>query len=179
MFSATVPREEEILLHDDAQLPVQRVGRDVADLELVDQQPARAGQIELGDQVDDGRFAAARVADERDRLPRLGGEVDVAQHGPLGVVGETDVAGTRRGRACVGSSTASGRSAHSGGLSSSLNSRSAPAIAVSAWLYCVPRLVIGEKNMFAMNRKPTRSPNCVACDGRQCPRRRRPAARRR
>ena len=49
------------------------------------------GQVELGDQVDDGGLAAARVADQRNRLTRLGREIDVAKHGPLGVVREPHV----------------------------------------------------------------------------------------
>ena len=54
--------------------------RHPGDVLAVDQDAARLDLVEAQQQVDQGRFAGARVADEADALARRDGEVDAMQH---------------------------------------------------------------------------------------------------
>ena len=52
----------------------------------------RVELVEAQDQIEDGRFAAARGADQRGHLPGLADETQVLHHGFAGPVGEAHVA---------------------------------------------------------------------------------------
>ena len=99
------------------------------------EQLAGGRQIELRDQIDDRRLAAAGVADQGNRLARASREIDVVQHQPSRIVAERQIRGTRLARGSVRVPSAVSGSVQSAGVSSSVNTRSAPAIAVRAWLY--------------------------------------------
>ena len=159
VFAARVPLNRKFCCKHDAQLPPQRLRRDrVAGRGRRSASAPAVGQIELGDQIDDRRLAAAGVPDQRDRSApaRRRNSHRAAPAGPDR--SRTSRRETPRGRRSPARRRRPGASCHSGGRSSMLNTRSAPAMAVSAWLYCTPSPVIGEKNRPAMNKKPTRSP---------------------
>ena len=91
MFSSTVPSKRKLPAG-----PRRGAGAgwawDLQDVAAVDQERAGGGQIGLGDEVRDRGLSAAGVADERDGLPGLGVEGDVAQDEAVRVVAEADVA---------------------------------------------------------------------------------------
>ena len=118
----------------------------------VDQHGARRRQVKLGDQPGQRALAAARGADQRDLLPGLDATATAvpAPGGPARRRSRRRAA--RRGPRCASIGVASGSSCHSGFASSSANTRSAPAIAVSAWLYWLPRFGIAANRPLARNR---------------------------
>ena len=59
---------------------------------VVDEDLARGGIVEAGEQRDDGALARAAGADERDHLAGLDGEADVVECGLADAVAEGDVA---------------------------------------------------------------------------------------
>ena len=72
--------EEERVLEHHADVAAQRVEVNVANVDAVDRDPARVHVVEARQHQRDRRLARARAADERDRLARGNGEVEVAQH---------------------------------------------------------------------------------------------------
>ena len=72
--------EEKGVLQDDANLPAQAAHRYITDINAINRHLATRGIIETGQQVDQCRLARAGGADNRNRLPRLGDQVDAAQH---------------------------------------------------------------------------------------------------
>ena len=83
--------EEERLLGDDAELAAQRVQRHALDVVAVDAHVPGGGVVEAGDQLGQGGLAGPGGPDEGHRLPRRDAQVDVAQHGHVGVVAEGHV----------------------------------------------------------------------------------------
>ena len=84
--------EEDGVLEDVADLVAKRLDSVVAHVFAVDQDAAGVGVVEARNQADDGRFAAARGADDADELAGLDVEGDVGEDGGLGVVAEGHVA---------------------------------------------------------------------------------------
>ena len=68
------------------------LGRQIADVDIVDQDLALLDVIIAPDQVEDGRLARAGGADEGDLFPRVDDKAHVAQNVLLSFVGEPDVA---------------------------------------------------------------------------------------
>ena len=148
MLSSTRAREEEVVLRDagDAAGAATSPVTPARSRPSIRMRPA-GRQVELGDQVDERALAAAGGPDQRDGLCRRATASEISlQHRAPGLVGEADAAqldprpSTRRSAAARPA-----RPPSRGGVSSSANTRSAPAIAVSAWLYWLPRLGIAAK----------------------------------
>ena len=72
--------EKKGILQDDANLPAQAAHRYITDINAINRHLATRGIIETGQQVDQCRLACAGGADNRNRLARLGDQVDAAQH---------------------------------------------------------------------------------------------------
>ena len=156
--------EEVVALQHDAELLSEGMAGDLLGVVPVDQDPAQVGQVKLRDQVDDRRLAAAGLADERNRLARA--LLSARCRGAPACRG-----GSRRSRcrvrprpSIVGRSIASSASNRSGSVSSKPNTRSAPAMAVSASVYCRPMLAIGLKNCGIKSAKTTSDSNRSTCD---------------
>ena len=85
--------EQERLLRHVADLVAQRLQLVVAHVDAVDEHLALRGVVETRHEVDEGRFAGAGRADERDRLTLLRLEIDAFEHGVTRVgVGEAHIA---------------------------------------------------------------------------------------
>ncbi len=85
-------RKQERILRDQRHLRTQRALLHRADVDAVDQHLPAGDVVEAGDQVGDRRLAGSGLADQRHRLSRLDGQVDVLQHGLVRLVGEGDAA---------------------------------------------------------------------------------------
>ena len=72
--------EQCSLLQDNADLRAQRFDGHIAHVVAVYQHASLARVVKAREQIDDGRFAAARRAEKRHGLPRFGFERDVIQH---------------------------------------------------------------------------------------------------
>ena len=84
-------REEDRILQNDAHEIAQVVEGNVADVHAVEGDPAAVDVIESHQQVDDGRLAAPRGADEGDFFTCLDFEVEVVDDLLAGHVGEVHV----------------------------------------------------------------------------------------
>ena len=84
--------EEDAVLHDNADLPAERLDVVGGDGLVVDEDVARAGIVEAGEEGDDGAFAGAAGADQGDHFARLDGKADVVEDGLADAVAEGDVA---------------------------------------------------------------------------------------
>src|SRR5699024_5536237 len=82
--------EQMRLLKHIAQMRLQPEDATLAVVDAVDENPALRRLVKPADEVDDGRLAAARLADERDRLPRRDLERKVREHFLAGAVVERD-----------------------------------------------------------------------------------------
>ena len=81
--------EEERVLQHHAVAPPQFGQVHVADVDAVDANRALLHVVEAQQQRDDGGLARAGVADDRDRVARIDGERNIAQH-PVVVVHAQD-----------------------------------------------------------------------------------------
>ena len=63
----------------------------LSEVEVVEPDAAGVGELELGQQADDGRLTGACVADECDDLARLGNKRNSMQHALAREIGEGDV----------------------------------------------------------------------------------------
>ena len=88
--------EEEVLLEDEAHLATQGLLPEVREVVPVYEHLSAVRSLELGQQADDGGLARAGMADQRDDLAGLGGEVHGMEHGSAGQVGERHVAELHR-----------------------------------------------------------------------------------
>ena len=77
--------EQERLLRHDPHLRAQRVHRDVAEVEAVDQHAALGRVVEARDELGERRLAGAGGADQRDGLARRHVQVRVDQRGVGGI----------------------------------------------------------------------------------------------
>ena len=75
------------LLEDDAYLVAQRFDRNIADVVPVHCDTAQADIVKAWDEVDNGRFACARGADDGDGLAGFGLEADVLEDRFVHLVG--------------------------------------------------------------------------------------------
>ena len=83
--------EQKRVLPDIGDVLAQRAARHLGDILLIDDDLAALGVIEAQDQVEHGRFAAARGPDQRGQLARLGHERYAAQHRFVAAIGEMNV----------------------------------------------------------------------------------------
>jgi len=93
--------EQEGVLQHHAELPTQRTLRDAPHVDPVEADAPAGHVVESTQQLDQRRFARARLSDERDHLAGLHFEADVAQHRQAIFVGEVhllecDAAGDAR-----------------------------------------------------------------------------------
>ena len=84
-------REQEHVLLHDADVASQRLERDVANVDAIDQDPASGGVVETRQQVHDGALAAPGRAQEGDDLARLDLEGDVPEDRGGAVILKGDV----------------------------------------------------------------------------------------
>ena len=125
--------EQEGVLQDHAELRAVAIQADGGEVHAIDENLSFGGDVEGGNQADDGGFAGARRSHQRGDGAGLGSEADVAQHRLAGFVGEADVfenhfAADRAERHGAARSSSSGRSFRTSWV------RSRPASASVIWV---------------------------------------------
>ena len=83
--------QQRRVLRHDADIGAQRVLRDVGDVGAVDRDDAALAVVEAQQQVDDGRLAGARAADETDLLARTDVQVELVDDAAVLAVVERDI----------------------------------------------------------------------------------------
>ncbi len=84
-------RKENGVLQNDRDIVSERILCDILDILAVEKDLAGVDLVETGEQIDDGRFTRARLADDGDLLSGLDLEIEILQNGLAGNVGEVDV----------------------------------------------------------------------------------------